>query len=282
MIDILKPGGIMVISWGSARNPDHEEASAPDCKFHALKVEPVLRVLEAGGMYVHELMYEKKYYAAMYGKEWSDKNPKNGLGEVGLIAFKLPSYIVGPRNIDPILPEDQIDGKMDYADFNLPMQGRLEWYAYMDFIRAYFRHHPVVRPIVVEVGIWASWQRPFYEHFINATHIGIDISDKASVPDILGDSHAPETFEKLKTKLNGKLIDLLFIDAAHDYESVRRDYEIYAPLTKGIVALHDIAGSDGPKRLWGELADRATDGQYFITLDEHNKPRTGIGIIANA
>lgn len=281
MTEVLKPDGIMVLTWGVAKNPAHEEASAPDCKFHALKAEPVLMCMEYLGMYVHEFMYEKKFYAGMYGQEWADKNPGNGLGEAGLVAFKSPAYATGERSIDRLIMEDKIDGVRDYSSFNLPMQGRQEWYAYMDFVRAYFKRHEIDHPIVVEVGVWANWQKPFYKYYLDAQHIGVDMSDKNSVPDILGDSHAPETLAKLKAMLGGKTIDLLFIDAAHDYESVRRDYEIYAPLTKGIIALHDIAGLPGPKQFWNEIIGAVPGIKNFMSIDERNKPRTGIGIIVD-
>lgn len=165
--------------------------------------------------------------------------------------------------------------------FALPMQYRPEWFAYMDFIRAYFGHRKIERPLVVEIGIWANAQRPFYEHYLGARHIGIDIQNKAGTPDILGDSHAPETLARLKSMIGVQAIDLLFIDGAHDYQSVRRDYEIYTPLVRGIVALHDIAGLAGPRQLWGELIGTVPGEKVFISIDSRSKPRTGIGIIAD-
>jgi hypothetical protein len=170
-------------------------------------------------------------------------------------------------------------GIADYSTFVLPMQGQQEWYAYMNFIRAYFKRREIEHPVVVEVGIWAGWQRPFYEYYLQARHIGIDISDVNGKPDILGDSHAPETLAQLKAMLAGQAIDLLFIDGAHDYTAVRTDYEIYSPLTKGIVVLHDIAGLPGPRQLWSELIAAAPGNKNFIAMDERNKTRTGIGMI---
>jgi len=161
------------------------------------------------------------------------------------------------------------------------MQGRPEWFAYMDIVRSYFERHKIERPLVVEIGIWANAQKPFYEYYLNARHIGIDIQNKSGAPDILGDSHAPETFDRLRTMLNGQTIDLLFIDGAHDYQSVKRDYEIYAPLASGIVALHDITGLAGPHRLWGELITTVSGEKVFISIDSRSKPRTGIGIIVS-
>jgi predicted O-methyltransferase YrrM len=50
-------------------------------------------------------------------------------------------------------------------------------------------------------------------------------------------------------------IDMVFIDANHEYESVRRDFEMWSTFVKpgGIVALHDIAEQwPGPTRVMNE------------------------------
>ncbi len=51
--------------------------------------------------------------------------------------------------------------------------------------------------------------------------------------------------------------DLVFIDGAHDYASVKRDYETYGKLATKVIAFHDIEGlrdCEGAKRFWEELA----------------------------
>src|SRR3989344_9643926 len=51
-------------------------------------------------------------------------------------------------------------------------------------------------------------------------------------------------------------IDLLFVDGNHEYESVKKDYELWSPLlpSGGILVLHDIRADhvDGPKRVMQE------------------------------
>lgn len=47
-----------------------------------------------------------------------------------------------------------------------------------------------------------------------------------------------ESVEVAKTFEN-KSLDFVFIDAAHDYESVRADIEAWMPKTRGIIAGHD-------------------------------------------
>lgn len=71
--------------------------------------------------------------------------------------------------------------------------------------------------------------------------------------------------------------DLVFIDADHRYEGVKRDFELYGALGKR-VALHDIVGHDeeryGVKRLWNEIKDLG-DSVEFVAPDS----LMGIGVM---
>lgn len=160
------------------------------------------------------------------------------------------------------------------------VQSIQEWRCFLGFAEAYFKERDILNPVVVEIGVEWNQQKPFYESILNARHIGIDISDTVAMPDILGDSHAPETLAKLKDALAGRTIDLLFIDADHDYQSARQDYETFAPLAKGLVAFHDIAVLPGPQQLWQELIDTAPDAKCFISINARS-PLNGIGIMAD-
>jgi predicted O-methyltransferase YrrM len=89
-----------------------------------------------------------------------------------------------------------------------------------------------------------------------------------------GDSHSPETLRRLRSTVNDREIDLLFIDGDHTYDGVRSDYAMYSPLVRrgGLIALHDIVKTPWPKcevdRFWGELmadqslASRAIVGRF--------------------
>ena len=67
------------------------------------------------------------------------------------------------------------------------------------------------------------------------------------------DSHLEETRDRVAAHFGHEPLDLVFIDGDHTYESVRRDYELYAPLVRaaGIVAFHDIV--EGPYEAVGEV-----------------------------
>jgi cephalosporin hydroxylase len=95
-------------------------------------------------------------------------------------------------------------------------------------------------------------------------------------------SHDPATIKHVRTLVEGRPIDFLFIDGDHSYRGVRDDFELYAPLVRpgGLIALHDIVPGPeelvgGVPRFWRELSahyetrelvrDNAYDG-YGIGL----------------
>jgi hypothetical protein len=139
------------------------------------------------------------------------------------------------------------------------MQENTEWFAYLEFVSAYFKSRKIVRPLVVEIGIYRGATRAFYEQILGAEYTCIDINAEYH-PDILGDSKDRATYDALTDRLNGRFIDLLFIDGDHKYEAAKRDYETYSPLARHLVVLHDvIARRDGMEsvievfRLWEEI-----------------------------
>jgi len=177
-----------------------------------------------------------------------------------------------------------------------PSQHSPEFSLYLEICEMYLKRMKIERPLVVELGIYNNAQKKFYEQLLNCTHIGVDISNKRSEPDILGGTHDPKTLEKLKELLDGRDIDILFIDADHHYEAVKKDYEIFAPLCTGIVALHDIElKCESPKdsrtvwRFWDEIkhmGKHSINGhEKYLIVSLHQKRfqkwnrNVGIGMI---
>lgn len=167
-----------------------------------------------------------------------------------------------------------------------PSQYSPEWRAFLEFCESYMKKHEIERPIVVELGSWRGRAKKFYEQFLNARYIGIDWSSKRSTPDILGDTRNPETLKKLKEKLKGEMINILFIDASHVYEDVKHDYETYSPLCSNIIALHDIELGRHQNirtrtvwKFWDELKARVCNGEDgyrdMLILSMHQYKGTG-------
>ena len=145
---------------------------------------------------------------------------------------------------------------------SLIWQDWAEWRTFLEFSSAYFAARGIDHPLAVEIGVMHNEQRVFYRELLGAEHIGIDINVN-NAPDILGDSSLPEVAEKLKALLGGREIDLLFIDGNHTDAGVRADYALYGPLTRHLVAFHDVHGvtnrADGVNGAWNDIA---ASGEY--------------------
>ena len=107
------------------------------------------------------------------------------------------------------------------------------------------------------------------------------------------DSHDPWTLEAVRAALDGREVDVLFIDGDHTYEGVKRDFEMYAPLVRqgGVIGFHDIVppSPHGPtprkhddllggevSRFWSEIRS-GRDVVEFV--EDWDSGRFGIGAI---
>jgi len=95
------------------------------------------------------------------------------------------------------------------------------------------------------------------------------------------DSHRKETLSTVSKLLNGRQLDLLFVDGDHSYAGVRADFEMYAPFVRfgGVVAFHDIAVQPMPSevaRFWNEIKPHY---RHKEILHSTAKDAMGIGVI---
>jgi predicted O-methyltransferase YrrM len=115
--------------------------------------------------------------------------------------------------------------------------------------------------------------------------------ERQEIVSIAGDSHSEETFARVKAVLDGRPLDVLFIDADHSYEGVKRDWELYSALVRpgGIVGLHDIhedyatsrgtptnAISGDVPRFWQELRQRHRSEELIADPEQDG---FGIGLV---
>jgi len=95
------------------------------------------------------------------------------------------------------------------------------------------------------------------------------------------DSHADQTLKKVKALLKKRKFDFALIDGDHTYEGVKKDFEMYGPLVKGMVAFHDICHHPnfpdvGVEKFWNEL-----EGEKIEIINDPNQGWAGIGVIIN-
>jgi cephalosporin hydroxylase len=106
--------------------------------------------------------------------------------------------------------------------------------------------------------------------------------DEQRIMFLVGDSHLPDTRRRVDVALQGREVDLLFIDGDHTFEGVKADYELYADLVRagGAIAFHDIV--DGPHEFVGGVPDfwrsiRGEDSIEFVR--DPGQGGYGIGVL---
>ncbi len=93
-----------------------------------------------------------------------------------------------------------------------------------------------------------------------------------------GSSYEPRTFQRVRSLLTGRTIDLLFIDGDHRYQGVKQDFLLYSQLVRdgGLIMFHDIipdhasrygrssmnCAGDVP-RLWNQLKMHFRYQEFF-------------------
>ncbi len=92
MVELLSPHGLLLVSWGAARNNPHHWELAPDGGFHALPAGKALALLRDLGLHVDRFEYETAY--------------GGGDGEVAVAAFRDAHDAPGAPVLMDLLPED--------------------------------------------------------------------------------------------------------------------------------------------------------------------------------
>ncbi len=109
---------------------------------------------------------------------------------------------------------------------------------------------------------------------------------------IAGDSHAEPVRARVAAILNGRPLDLLFIDGDHSYAGVSADFDSYSRMVRpgGLIAFHDIvpdfttrfgrhtpAYSGGVPAFWGELTRRFAATEEIVASPDQDG--YGIGLL---
>mgnify|MGYP001038045043 CR=1 FL=1 len=122
-------------------------------------------------------------------------------------------------------------------------------------------------------GGYSKWREFLYKSFAQP-------SQKIYLPRV--DSHKGETLEQVKAILDGKELDLLFIDGDHTYEGVKKDFEMYSSLLRqGVIAFHDIVlgpseNVGGVPQFWQEIRDNYDSKEI---VEDQSQGGYGIGLL---
>jgi predicted O-methyltransferase YrrM len=99
---------------------------------------------------------------------------------------------------------------------------------------------------------------------------------------IAADSHREDTRRRVEEALDGRPVDLLFIDGDHSREGVEADFRMYSPLVRraGLVTFHDIV--PGPAEYVGGVPEfwrRIRDADSLELVDDWDQGGGGIGVL---
>lgn len=133
-------------------------------------------------------------------------------------------------------------------------------------------------------GGYPPWRGHLYHSFATAAQ---------RIRLLRADSHEPRTLELARAALEGREVDVLFIDGDHTYGGVKRDFEMYGRLVRdgGVIAFHDIVppSPTGPRPRndfalqGGEVsqfwADLRSSHQVSEFVEDWQSGRFGIGAI---
>jgi len=134
---------------------------------------------------------------------------------------------------------------------NGPSQHPFELWALLSFLESYY---PKIDAIA-EIGVFKGGTLRFWREILSddGILIGIDLNDRGFIPQVqkefeldkriefvIGNSISNDVVNKVKEKLNGRLLDMLYIDGNHN--QAWGDYISYKDFikSKGLIVFHDI------------------------------------------
>ena len=153
-----------------------------------------------------------------------------------------------------------------------------DWFTYPKLYKSVVKKFPT-NSHFVEVGVWKGMSASFMavEIINSGKQIKFDCVDNWAIIDpVIPEELYENIWETFQTNIEpvkhiinpvrmisweaasnykDESLDFVFIDASHDYESVKKDITAWLPKVKkdGILAGHDYISFDGVKRAVGEL-----------------------------
>ena len=149
----------------------------------------------------------------------------------------------------------------------------------------FYRHAEKIKPkVIVEIGIKEGGNLKILSTLLDKDGLAIGIDYRQSIPwkmddceceifHVAIDSHSEQAKQQLLEILDGRFIDVLFIDGDHSTSGMILDYDDYSPLVRpgGIIAVHDIYYLEEVRIAWEKVS---RDKKKF----ESPKNQSSIGI----
>ena len=170
-----------------------------------------------------------------------------------LAMIEVNKWVEFNKNVPDVIEYNHLP-----SDFTLLAQGRKEIKEFASILEKMDK-----RDIALETGIFYGGSFYFWKLFFEHV-IGIDINPKSCEfvsrrlkdygcnPEkhdiICGNAFEVSTEKKVKEILNGRKVDMLFIDGAHACRAILNEFFLYGSYVRsgGIIAIHDVGDEFAP------------------------------------